>query len=436
MFPSRKITRFLRLGMVFAAFAAMRATANSQGASGPMPVYNVTDPTYGAAGNGHADDSAAIQSAINAAIASGGIVYFPKGTYLLGSTIPTSGTPFNLSNVILRGETAGGAILETGANQTFTVTSSSGTGAFHGGTIENLTITCQDGPTDPDAQGPGLVMQDSVGLKVRNVIFSRCPTGVEIGNVNGNTYGNDFDDVSFFNNIIGAHFNQVSSGSNTQYYYNNFRVWLNTVDPGDSGFLNRAFQVTGGADVSHNTFNVLGNVFEETVIFDAHTEADAKTNTMESNSYIIKMEPGSGTTTAYLFDGSAVTGTAPTITGTSQIEESCCALATSGTTHLLLSSLESIIDGTFLSAANDFDSAIPADLNIVTIPAHTASSLPVASARVKSSSNGGFCFVTGEDAAGAALAATAWVISNPSSAVINFGAAPSSDAHVRLWCSQ
>jgi hypothetical protein len=42
-------------------------------------VFNVR--SYGAVGNGVADDTSAIQAAITASIASGGAVYFPKGTY-------------------------------------------------------------------------------------------------------------------------------------------------------------------------------------------------------------------------------------------------------------------------------------------------------------------------------------------------------------------
>lgn len=54
-------------------------------------VYNVTDPTYGAKGNGSTDDTAAIQSAISAAqAAGGGIVFFPVGTYKITSTLIVS----------------------------------------------------------------------------------------------------------------------------------------------------------------------------------------------------------------------------------------------------------------------------------------------------------------------------------------------------------
>jgi hypothetical protein len=50
--------------------------------SNVIPVYNVKSVTYGAAGDGVADDTAEIQAAIDAcAAAGGGYVYFPAGTY-------------------------------------------------------------------------------------------------------------------------------------------------------------------------------------------------------------------------------------------------------------------------------------------------------------------------------------------------------------------
>lgn len=50
-----------------------------------LPIYNVE--SYGAVHDGSTDDAAAIQAAINALPACGGIVYFPCGEYAIGSTI-------------------------------------------------------------------------------------------------------------------------------------------------------------------------------------------------------------------------------------------------------------------------------------------------------------------------------------------------------------
>jgi hypothetical protein len=55
------------------------------------PTFNVKSATYGAIGNGVADDTAAFTSAITAACAAGGgTIYVPAGTYLLTPTIQVS----------------------------------------------------------------------------------------------------------------------------------------------------------------------------------------------------------------------------------------------------------------------------------------------------------------------------------------------------------
>ena len=76
----------------------------------------VTDEPYEAVGDGAADDGAAIQAAIDAVTATGGVVYFPVGTYL----IEAAGGSIGLSlkdNVILLGQGPGSIIkLKNGAD--------------------------------------------------------------------------------------------------------------------------------------------------------------------------------------------------------------------------------------------------------------------------------------------------------------------------------
>lgn len=53
----------------------------------PPAVFNVKSQTYGAVGNGVADDYAAIMAAYNAIPASGGTLFFPAGTYLFNTPL-------------------------------------------------------------------------------------------------------------------------------------------------------------------------------------------------------------------------------------------------------------------------------------------------------------------------------------------------------------
>jgi hypothetical protein len=66
-------------------------------------VFNVKAKAFGALGNGIADDTTAIQNAINAAQAVKGVVLFPPGTYVISSTL------VNTAQVTLRGSGFGDA---------------------------------------------------------------------------------------------------------------------------------------------------------------------------------------------------------------------------------------------------------------------------------------------------------------------------------------
>ena len=68
---------------------------------GPSPWIDVK--AYGAKGDGANDDTAAIQSAINALGGNGGTVFFPPGSYYIKSSLMS-----NASNLVLRGAGSGG----------------------------------------------------------------------------------------------------------------------------------------------------------------------------------------------------------------------------------------------------------------------------------------------------------------------------------------
>ncbi len=88
--------------------------------------YNVQAPPYNAAGNGVADDTAAIQAAINAAnTAGGGVVCIPQGTYL----VTPSGSPA-VALTLLGGSAGYQNVRIVGAGATTSVIKKNGNGTL------------------------------------------------------------------------------------------------------------------------------------------------------------------------------------------------------------------------------------------------------------------------------------------------------------------
>lgn len=104
-----------------AALAQSPARRAPSSRTGARPInVNVTEPPYGAAGDGRRDDRAAIQSAIDAvAAAGGGCVHFPAGTYIIGAEPSGPGGLQLKSRVTLRGEAPRASVLKLrdGANR-------------------------------------------------------------------------------------------------------------------------------------------------------------------------------------------------------------------------------------------------------------------------------------------------------------------------------
>ena len=90
----------LRRLTCLSAFALVCAVQSHAPAAAAERIFDVT--AYGAVGDGRADDTPAIQRAVNAAASAdgGGTVYFPARTYLLDSYSP-SGHPWMFRNLLI-----------------------------------------------------------------------------------------------------------------------------------------------------------------------------------------------------------------------------------------------------------------------------------------------------------------------------------------------
>ena len=100
---------------------------------GPKPWIDVVG--YGAVGNGIADDTGAINSAIAALPATGGIIYFPPGVYLVSGTIPIV-----QSSVRLMGSGIGVSVIQQSSTTLDTISFGNGSTLFSYLSVSDLSI--------------------------------------------------------------------------------------------------------------------------------------------------------------------------------------------------------------------------------------------------------------------------------------------------------
>jgi hypothetical protein len=150
---------------------------------------------FGATGNGTTDDTAAIQSAINAVGSQGGRVYFPStsGGYLLNSSALTVST----ANTILAG---------AGAENTFLIIGSSFTGAeaidvtAYNCQVQDLSIHGNSSTTTSNPVANGIEISGARRCKVNRVTFFYINGwAIEVAATNANTTSN----------CLGTQINQV-----------------------------------------------------------------------------------------------------------------------------------------------------------------------------------------------------------------------------------
>ncbi|WP_170207510.1 glycosyl hydrolase family 28-related protein [Luteibacter pinisoli] len=139
--------------------------------------YSVKD--FGAKGDGATDDAAAIQAAINAAIPAGASVYFPKGRYLINSTVTIDLTAHSSEvdgkGLNLYGAGSGNTVIVNGTNYVgLDVVGTMATAALYSYfKVVGIAIT----KTGAGTGDIGMRIAKSYGVYFNDVVFLTCSVG-------------------------------------------------------------------------------------------------------------------------------------------------------------------------------------------------------------------------------------------------------------------
>jgi hypothetical protein len=208
-------------------------------------LFNVK--AYGATGNGIANDTTAIQSAINAAVsAGGGIVYFPEGSYLLNGTITNSRADI----VSLVGTGMGSEILVDSTLGLSIPTIANVQSQFHSAGIEHLRFVCTNQASDTAIQMTDMV----AGPMLVDLTISSCNTAFDL--VNSQYWTERIVAINLTDNYNTHffHYDQNPGNLDNSYGYGVYDgIYINSEAGQD------VFYLTGGAYLYHSSFIIKGN---------------------------------------------------------------------------------------------------------------------------------------------------------------------------------
>jgi hypothetical protein len=134
-----------------------------------------TDSTYGAIGDGTADDTTAIQAALTAAIAAGKRIRFPAGTYLISSalTISTKG-------LIMYGSGADDVIIKQSSTTANGLTIDLGSAIDSKISIRDISFTCST-----SSSGTAISVANGDRIRIEGVHTLLYRNGIDVSAVSG-----------------------------------------------------------------------------------------------------------------------------------------------------------------------------------------------------------------------------------------------------------
>lgn len=152
---------------------------------------------FGAKGDGVADDTAAIQKALDS-LTNGGVVHLAAGSYLLSGELKVPG------GVALIGE---GARWENSATRL--IVPNKGFSAVrlgHGSSVKGLMVSYPNNQDNekPEAYPPAIVL-DGINPSVENIVFDCAWIGISTPPGGGNTGQGLFRDITGFVHSVGIH---------------------------------------------------------------------------------------------------------------------------------------------------------------------------------------------------------------------------------------
>lgn len=160
---------------------------------------NVKDK--GAIGDGVTDDTVAIQAVLTAVSATGGIVYFPQGTYKITATL-TMG-----SNVLIFGAGPTASVIK-GALGTALLQSTNTSTRYYGWGIRDLTF---DNTNRATAGGIGINLKNISSAHLSHVVIQNVALGLNFDGTGGGCFYNNLYDVNVLTVTTGAIFTTLAN---------------------------------------------------------------------------------------------------------------------------------------------------------------------------------------------------------------------------------